>query len=469
MPVNSTVRTLARDGRLSLADANAIKQGVDAGTINKADAKAATERYTEATDSDAAEVLADTFNGASRARLTSLPEGFENQPLQKGMRSEAVATLQRALMAAGLSSGNQSMALASGADGIFGGETEKSVRAFQKANGLPETGKADKTTLTTLKKALAGTVPTSRPAATTPPVAVPAPSVRPSTGLRRNEAATPPAPAQSSPIAAATANSTAAPGVSSSTAATANAPAGTSTATTAGAAPTVGVTLPAGVKPGTAEVMVAAGHSLAAGDRSVNYGKNNAWKNIDPNHAAGVDRRMGGLANRWKCNLFGGNALAAAGFEPPYYGNKGKGEYPVADQWHQWSTPSAEYKARAAAEGKPVVDFAKAAKNPSRFDLMDEVRPADIADPKLREQKIAEFLSRVQPGDIVTADHVSQGSDGGHVRVCIGRDETGRPVFAHAQVERAEIQAQGVHDAGWATEQALYILRPNTPRTSTSN
>lgn len=452
MPVNSTVRTLAKDGRLSLADATAIKQGVAAGTISKTDAKDAAERYTEATDSDAAEVLADTFNGAARARLTSLPEGFENKALQKGMRSEAVSTLQRALMAAGLGSSNQSMALASGADGIFGSETEKSVRAFQKANALPETGKADRVTLTALNKALAGTVPTSRPAQA-PPVAVPTPSVRPATGLRRPEAAAPPAAAESAPTGA-------------SLATNASAPAGTSAAK--GASPTVGVTLPAGVKPGTPEALAAAGRSLASGDRSVDYGFNNPWKNIDPNHAVGVDRRMGGLANRWKCNLFGGNALAAAGFEPPYYGNKGKGEYPVADQWQQWSTPSAEYKARAAAEGKTVVDLAKTAKNPSRFDLMDEVRPADIADPKVREQKIAEFLSRVQPGDIVTADHVSQGSDGGHVRVCIGR-ENGKPVFAHAQVERAEITPQGVADAPWQMEQALYILRPNTPRTSTTH
>jgi peptidoglycan hydrolase-like protein with peptidoglycan-binding domain len=452
MPVSNTIRTLAKDGRLSLADANAIKQGVAAGTISKADAKQAAERYTEATDSDAAEVLADTFNGAPRSRLTSLPEGFENQPLQKGMRSEAVATLQRALMAAGLGSSNQSMALGSGADGIFGGETEKSVRAFQKASGLPETGKADRATLVELKKALAGTIPTNRPAATTPPVAVPAPSVRPTTGLRRPETTAPAA-------------TTAAPGVSSSIAGGTTAPVGNGIAAK-GAAPTVGVTLPVGIKPGTPEALAAAGRSLATGDRSANYGLKNAWKNIDPNHAAGVDRRMGGLVDRWKCNLFGGNALAAAGFEPPYYGNKGKGEYPVADQWQQWSTPSAEYKARAAAEGKPVVDLAKAAKNPSRFDLMDSVRPAEIADPAVREQKIAEFLSRVQPGDIVTADHVSQGSDGGHVRVCVGRDPDGRPVFAHAQVERAEVQAQGVNDAGWAGEQALYILRPNTPRTT---
>lgn len=467
MPVNSTVRTLARDGRLSLADANAIKQGVAAGTISKADAKEATERYTEATDSDAAEVLADTFDGAARARLTSLPEGFANQPLQKGMRSEAVATLQRALMAAGLGSGNQSMALASGADGIFGAETEKSVRAFQKANGLPETGKADRTTLTTLSRALAGTVPTNRPAATTPPVAVPVPGVRPSTGLRRPEATPAAAPAPS-PIATAAAASTAAPGVSASTASTASTAVGSGVASTAGAAPTIGVTLPAGMKPGTPEALAAAGRSLATGDRSVHYGVKNAWKNIDPNHAAGVDRRMGGLIDRWKCNLFGGNALAAAGFEPPYYGNKGRGEYPVADQWPKWSTPSAEYKARAAAEGKTVVDLAKAAKNPSRFELMDEVRPTEIADPKVREQKIAEFLARVQPGDVVIADHVSSGSDGGHVRVCVGRDPDGRPVFAHAQVERAEVEPQGVNDAGWASEQALFILRPNTPRTKSN-
>jgi hypothetical protein len=237
-----------------------------------------------------------------------------------------------------------------------------------------------------------------------------------------------------------------------------------------GASPTVGVTLPVGVKVGTADALSAAGRSLATGDRAANYGTVNAWKNIDPNHAAPVDVRFGGLVNRWKCNLFGGNAMAAAGFEPPYYGNKGKGEYPVAEQWHQWSTPSPELRARAAADGKTVVDYAKAGRNASRFNLMDEVKPTSITDPAVREKRIAEFLSRVQPGDVVTADHAgASGADGGHVRVCVGRDEQGRPVFAHAQQDQARVEAQGLYDAPWGDEDALYILRPNTPRTSTTN
>ena len=54
--------------------------------------------------------------------------------------------------------------------------------------------------------------------------------------------------------------------------------------------------------------------------------------------------RLGGLAQSdrnpngvWKCNLFGGNALYVAGFEPPYYGNRGKGEYPNANQFYTFS------------------------------------------------------------------------------------------------------------------------------------
>jgi peptidoglycan hydrolase-like protein with peptidoglycan-binding domain len=458
MPVNPTIRSLAQDGRISLGDAQKLKEAVSAGTVSRAEASDATSRYAEAMDQDAHALLGDSFQSNGRARLSSLPDSLLGQTLQKGMRSEGVSMLQRGLMAAGLSSQNASVALPSGADGIFGGETEKSVRAFQRSSGLPESGKADPATLRALNQALAGSQhptpsrPTTQtPAATTLPAAT---TVRPSTGLRRPETA---------PTTPTTAPTTAAPTTASTT--TTSPPAKPSTTPVARAAPTVGSTLPEGVAPGTPEAVAAASRDLATGARAAHYGTVNPWKNIDPNHAVPVDVRMGGLANRWKCNLFGGNALAAAGFEPPYYGKSGKGEYPVAEQWQRWATPSAEHRARATAAGETVVDHARAARNQSRFDLMDEVRPTSIQDPAARLKRVEELLARVQPGDVVTADHAgAAGSDGGHVRVCVGRDDTGRPLFAQAKQQSAEVVAEGATDANWLNEDAIYILRPNTPR-----
>jgi peptidoglycan hydrolase-like protein with peptidoglycan-binding domain len=455
MPVNPTLRSLAQDGRFSQADAQTLRQAVQSGQVSQAEAKDAADRYAEAMDPEAARTLQDSFQASPRARLSSLPEGMLGQTLERGMRSDAVQTLQRGLMAVGLSSRNPGMALGAGADGIFGRETETSVRAFQKASGLPETGKADPTTLKALQQALTGTAPSTAapppPPATTPP---PAQTVRPATGLRRPEA-TPTTPATPATTPERTNTPSSVPGT---TPAVTPAPAQR-------AAPTVGVTLPEGVKPGTREALIAAAQDLATGDRAKHYGTVNPWRNIDPNHSAPVDVRMGGLANRWKCNLFGGNAMAAAGFEPPYYGKTGKGEYPVAEQWHRWSTPSAEFRARAQQAGEPVTDYAKSAKNPSRFELADEVKPTQIPDEAARRARVEALLARVQPGDVVTVDHPgASGSDGGHVRVCVGRDESGKPLFAQARQDSATVEAEGIDDDNWLTRDAIYILRPTTPR-----
>jgi hypothetical protein len=225
------------------------------------------------------------------------------------------------------------------------------------------------------------------------------------------------------------------------------------------------VPLSEGVRPGTTQAIIDAGNTLATGPRAPNYGTVHAWRNVDPNHAAPVDVRIGGLKDRWKCNLFGGNALAAAGFEPPYYGNKGRGEYAVAEDWHKWSNPTPEARARAAAEGHPIPNYASTARNPSRFDLQDEVRPAALGGTDAEKRaRVQQFLDRVQPGDVVTVDHAgASGSDGGHVRVCVGRDPvTNQPLFAQAKEDSADVLAEGPN--AFLSEAAMFILRPNTPR-----
>jgi peptidoglycan hydrolase-like protein with peptidoglycan-binding domain len=487
LPVHPAIRSLAQDGRFTLRDAETLKSAVNAGQVSRAEASDVLRRYAEAMEPEAASALADTFQTTTRARLANLPEGFANQTLQHGQRGEQVQLLQRGLMSVGLGSQNGAMALASGADGIFGRETAASVRAFQKANGIPETGVADPATLRALQQAMAGTTPTaSRPA--TPVTTAPPTTVRPATGLRRNEEAAPQPPRRPADVGTPTPSPTTAPTTTAptttappTTAPTTTAPTTTAPTTTAPTTPapqsaarpeskptttqpTTAVTLPGSVRPATTAALAAAAQDLATGDRAKNYGTVNPWVNIDPRHAAPVDRSMGGLRDRWKCNLFGGNALAAAGFEPPYYGNRAKGgEYPVAESWQNWSTPSPEFRARQAAAGQTVTDYASKTRNASRFDLMDEVRPPNIADPAERQRRVEEFLSRVQPGDVVTVDHPgASGSDGGHVRVCVGRDEKGQPLFAQAKQDSAHVVAETADR--FMTEDAMFILRPNTPR-----
>ena len=64
--------------------------------------------------------------------------------LARGSRGPAVVQLQQSLTAAGI-------AVAGGADGIFGPGTEQAVRTFQQAKGLAVTGRADAATLSAVR------------------------------------------------------------------------------------------------------------------------------------------------------------------------------------------------------------------------------------------------------------------------------------------------------------------------------
>ncbi len=81
-------------------------------------------------------------------------------PLTVGDRGERVASVQRALMAAGLS-------IRGGADGVFGTATQNAVRTFQRQQGLPVTGTVDVATLRALQAGTADSTPTPAPAPST--------------------------------------------------------------------------------------------------------------------------------------------------------------------------------------------------------------------------------------------------------------------------------------------------------------
>jgi len=152
----------------------------------------------------------------------------------------------------------------------------------------------------------------------------------------------------------------------------------------------------------------AAGH--AAGEP--HDGRRQPWYNLDPNHALPANVRLGGLGQSatkpngvWKCNLFGGNALYVGGSEPPYYGNRGKGEYPNANQFYAFSD---KY---AAQFGNKV-----------HFKMVDEVALNGL-DGDAKKARLLEVLRSAQPSDLLMVDHQGADvSDGGHTRVVMSND-----------------------------------------------
>lgn len=394
MPVNPALRQLARDGRFSVDDARTLQQLVQRGDVTKAEAKEALQRYGEVMDPEAGRLL-ESFTGGSRNQaFAGVPAELQGRTLRSGSSGGDVETLQRALMSLGMRDQNAGFTMPSGVDGKFGSETANAVRAFQTANNIRATGVATPETLRALDRALRGeqattSTPPSPPSPTTP---------RPRLGLQQPTA---PVPAQS----------------------------------TSG--------------PATPAAVVNAAEGLVNGPHAQNYGVPSGWVNNDPRHAAPTDRPVNGTVGRWKCNLFAGNTLAAAGFEPPYYGNRRTGgEYPNANQLYKWSD---RYAGR----------FGNA--NNVRFHLRDEVRDMPKLSDADRRAQVGKLLEQLKPGDLLIADHLGDAvSDGGHCRVFLGRDDQGNYRFAQAGSERAEVRAEHVDNL--LQEEHLWILQPNTPR-----
>lgn len=199
-----------------------------------------------------------------------------------------------------------------------------------------------------------------------------------------------------------------------------------------------------GIMSATARDLVVAAIDLCTGAVALNYGVPHPWVNIDPNHNVPVNRPYAPLIDRWKCNLFGGNVLRRGGYEPPYYNNQGRGEYPNANQWQKWSDK-----------------YARQFGNKVHFQLIDEVTPGSIQDQEELRRAIASLLSKAQPGDFLMQDHHGdQVADGGHTRVAVANDFAinGTVSFAQAQFTQAEIQQEGIDDIIFSEH--LWLLRP---------
>ena len=214
------------------------------------------------------------------------------------------------------------------------------------------------------------------------------------------------------------------------------------------------ITAPRGTPPGS-ETMVAGAAQLIR-ERKNNYGTDQPWFNVDPNHALPANVSLGGLAKNernpngvWKCNLFGGNAMYAGGFEPPYYNNKGKGEYPNANQFYKFSDK-----------------YASQFNNKVHFKMVDEVH-LDGMDPAAKEKRLIEVLRTVQPGDLLMVDHMGDGvADGGHTRVVMANDlqADGTGSIHSAQATQSEGAIRGESLSSFMGEEHVWVLRPNRPR-----
>ncbi|MBE9180812.1 peptidoglycan-binding protein [Oculatella sp. LEGE 06141] len=198
-----------------------------------------------------------------------------------------------------------------------------------------------------------------------------------------------------------------------------------------------------GIMSATSHDIASAARELCTGTIAAHYGVPKPWINIDPNHNVPVERPFEFLTNKWKCNLFGGNVLRKGGFEPPYYGNQGKGEYPNANQWFKWSD---KY---AVQNGNKV-----------HFQLIAEVSYDTLQGEVLR-QAIGTLLSKAQPGDCLMADHLgTQVADGGHTRVTVANSFhiDGLVQFAQAGFDRAEVRQEGIDSLEY--EEHIWLLRP---------
>lgn len=193
-------------------------------------------------------------------------------------------------------------------------------------------------------------------------------------------------------------------------------------------------------------------------DYKQHYGNANPWLNLDPNHALPTNVPLRGLGKteqnpggRFKCNLFLGNTLAVAGFEPPYYGNKGKGEYPNANQFYKFTD---KY---AAQWGNKV-----------HFNLVAEVELEGKSSDEAR-LTLTQALRQAKPGDLILVDHRGdEVSDGGHGRVLmkndLREDGTGELHSGQATYSEGTIRREGL--SSFTGEARVWILRPTLKRTT---
>ncbi|MHC4391377.1 MAG: peptidoglycan-binding domain-containing protein [Planctomycetota bacterium] len=203
-----------------------------------------------------------------------------------------------------------------------------------------------------------------------------------------------------------------------------------------------------GAQPSGGEAMANAAQGLV--DKyAQNYGVEDAWLNLDTNHALPANVQLGGLKGKWKCNLFAGNTMAAAGFEPPYYNNRGGGEYPNANQLFKWSD---KYAGKYGNKGHEA------------FEMRGELKPGDLSGAE-RDQAIKDLLATAEPGDMIIVDHMGTDvADGGHCRVVVSNNIANDGTIDCAQASSNEALVRGERVSSFTGEEHIWILRATTKR-----
>ncbi|MCA9663562.1 MAG: peptidoglycan-binding protein [Myxococcales bacterium] len=168
---------------------------------------------------------------------------------------------------------------------------------------------------------------------------------------------------------------------------------------------------------------------------------------------AGLLRAPGGFAygvrpghEYWKCNVFGGTVLALA--EVPVPGHRvGKfRHFPRAERFGD---------SLARSRGWRMIHH------------LDHRDPANPEAAILGEQQNAEIramLADIRPGDMFFADNPGPpGSDGGHTRVCVAAadpdDPDCAPLFAQARRERAQVQRDGMMRVSNGRQIQFWVVR----------
>ena len=373
--LSNNVKNLVKNARFTVAELVNLEKKIERRQTNLKEAEIIATNYADALEAGVGSWLNKLLRRfGSRVKvaktIVNLAEDRELLNGQvtipdSGSRHPSVHNIQRCLIA--LASRTQIldyMLPEYGADGVYGGETSRAIKAFQKHNSLSITGKVDAHTAKLLDEALRNTdIPGSLFA--------------------------------------------------------------------------------------TPKDIVNAAIELCTGDIAQYYGVPQPWINNDPKHNVPVDIHFNYLVNRWKCNLFGGNVLRKAGYEPPYYidnTDDGKGEYPNANQWYKWTD---KY---ALGHGNAV-----------RFELISEVPASSLPVTEARS-RIHQLFALIQPGDFLMVDH--QGShtqDGGHARVAVKTDfqTLGTVSFAQAQRQKAMILDESVDDLVQKNQENIWLMRPN--------
>lgn len=171
------------------------------------------------------------------------------------------------------------------------------------------------------------------------------------------------------------------------------------------------------------------------------YGVPGTWKS--PNPAVPNNRVPGetslGVKDRWKCNLFGMDALYAGGAKTPHYPG---GNYPIAIEIPNY----------ARGPNAPLIK-------------LGEVWPGKAGTPEEAQAKIDALLKIARPGDVIIVNHPgSTTADGGHTRVVVGNDykNTGTVDCAQASSDAAKVKAESI--GSFTGEEAFYLLRPAQTR-----